>query len=378
MPRHGIFVAERLRHLLATGEADSTIVAPVPWFPWRAERFGTYGAFSRIPGEEVFEGRSVLHPRYPLIPKVGMTLAPMLLAAASYRAIRQAFGDLDDFDLIDAHYFYPDGVAAALLGQWFDKPVVITGRGTDLNLIPRYGLARRQIQWAMKQAAALITVSEALRQRLIELGAPPDKVTTLRNGVDLEKFRPLNREKLRQALGTKRKTLLSVGHIIERKGHHIAIDSLTKMPDVDLVIAGDGPLEKSLKEQATRQGVADRVRFVGALDHSELVRYYNAADCLVLCSSREGMANVLLESIACGTPVAATAIWGTPEVIAEPAAGVLMKERSGAALADAVNCLFAVHPGREATRSYAERFSWQQTTDGQLRLFTQAIGSANS
>ncbi|WP_405243708.1 glycosyltransferase [Lentisalinibacter salinarum] len=373
MPSLGIFVAERLRHLIMSDAVSATVVAPVPWFPFKGSRFGAYGAWARMPHEESFEGNRVIHPRYPLIPKVGMTAAPLLLASASYRAIRSIFGDLDGFDLIDAHYFYPDGVAAAMLGRWFRKPVVITGRGTDLNLIPRYHLARRQIQWAMRNARGLVTVSEALRGRLIELGASPDKVKTLRNGVDLQKFRPLPRDQIRRDLGIEHPTLLSVGHLIERKGHHIAIESLTHLPEFQLIIVGSGPMQEELKNQAIRMNVVDRIRFVGAVNHSELLRYYNAADCLVLCSSREGMANVLLESIACGTPVAATAIWGTPEVIGSPDAGVLMEDRSAQSLAKAVHRLFESYPGWQRTRRWAEKFDWGATTEGQLSLFEACL-----
>jgi teichuronic acid biosynthesis glycosyltransferase TuaC len=369
MPRHGIFVAERLRHLLATGKVDSTIMAPVPWFPWTSSQFGSYGVVARVPAEEMFEGNRVIHPRYPLIPKVGMTVAPALLAAASYLAVRREFGNLDAFDLIDAHYIYPDGVAAALLGRWFDKPVIITGRGSDVNLIPQYRLARRQILWAARTANELVTVSDALGRRLVELGAQREKISVLRNGVDLKKFRPLDRDSVRKELHLTRKTLLSVGNLVELKGHHLAIESLAELRETELVIIGSGPLEDHLRRVAHARRVGDRVRFVGTMNQEELVRYYNGADCLVLCSSREGMANVLLESLACGTPVVATPVGGNAEVIRDEVAGVLMQERSTEALVNAVRRLFAGDLERERTRDYAKMLDWSETTNGTLQLF---------
>jgi glycosyltransferase involved in cell wall biosynthesis len=302
-----------------------------------------------------------------------MTIAPLLLAMASRKAIRRSFGDLRGFDLIDAHYFYPDGVAAALLSHWFDLPAVITARGSDLNLIAKYRLPRHQIKWAIRKVSAVVGVSGALRERLLDLGAAPENVSILRNGVDLDKFRPLDRYALRKELGISRTTLLSVGNLVELKGHDLAIEALTGLSETDLIIVGTGPLRERLREQARRAGVDGRGRFLGAMDQSELLRYYNAADCLVLCSSREGMANVLLESLACGTPVIATRVGGNPEIVTDPAAGLLMSDRTASALVAAVETLLANCPERAATRAFAERFSWSATSEGQLRLFSQVV-----
>jgi glycosyltransferase involved in cell wall biosynthesis len=164
--------------------------------------------------------------------------------------------------------------------------------------------------------------------------------------------------------------LLSVGHLIERKGHHIAIEAMPLLPaDVDLNIVGTGPERAALEALAARLGVSQRVRFVGMVPQLELKWWYSAADILLLCSSREGWANVLLEGMACGTPVVATDIWGTPEVVSTPDVGVLMRERSAPALAEAVQAVFVACPEREKVRRHAEGYSWDQTTVDQLRLF---------
>lgn len=377
-PSHGVFVENRLRHLLASGEAESRVIAPVPWFPSRNARFGAYAAYAAAPRREERHGIAVDHPRYPLIPKVGMTVAPALLYLWSIGAVRRLIASGYDFDLIDAHYFYPDGVAAVLIGRALGKPVTVTARGTDINLIPRYALPRRQILWAADRAQGMITVCQALKDEMIALGVAGDRITVLRNGVDLDMFRPAataaDREALRARYGLTGPTLISVGHLIERKAHDLVIEALPHLPEFRLMIAGDGPEDAKLRALADRLGVAGRVDFLGRRPHEELPGLYAAADALVLASSREGWANVLLEAMACGTPVVASNVWGTPEVVAVPEAGRLMRERSGVAIAEAARDLFADLPDRAATRRYAEGFSWDATTRGQLDLFRWILG----
>jgi len=197
-PRHGIFVETRLRHLIANGKVESKVVAPVPWFP---VAFGPYAKFAQVPKAEKRHNINIFRPRFPLIPKIGMSITPLLMAIFLYPVLKKIIKNGYDFDLIDAHYFYPDGVAAALLGKWLGKPLTITARGTDLNLIPEYTLPRKMIQWAGNQANALITVSSSLKKKLLELGTSEKKINILRNGVDLELFYPEeNRKKIKTEL----------------------------------------------------------------------------------------------------------------------------------------------------------------------------------
>ena len=373
---HGIFVENRLRQLLAYApELSASVIAPVPWFPSSNPRFGSYAEFSGIASHEVRHGIEVWHPRYPVIPKVGMQITPWLM----YRSVRGAVKRLRDrgfdFDLIDAHYFYPDGVAAMWLAEDFDRPFVVTGRGTDLNLIPQYPGPRKKIMRVAQKAAHMMTVAGALKAYLLDLGVADERVTVLRNGVDLTFFHPAeNIATLRESLGfSKKPTLLSVGHLIERKGHHLVIEAMRNLPGMDLVVAGDGPEQASLHQLVDRWALHDRVSFAGRLTQDSLREHYQAADALILASSREGWANVLLESMACGTPVVATPVDGTPEVVASAAAGQLTANRSADAIVSAAEALFAQLPDRAATRRYAEGFSWDDTSGGQLEIFQRAI-----
>lgn len=372
-PVNGVFVENRLRHLLATGLVQARVVAPIPWFPSTNPRFGTWARFAAAPDYEERHGTRIWHPRFPVIPKVGMTIAPTLLYSWTRSLVRRLAAE-GDIDLIDAHYFYPDGVAAALLARELGKPLVITARGTDLNLIPRFRAPRAQIRWAAGRASGLITVCDALRQPLLDMGIAEEKIAVLRNGVDLAAFCPVDRDAARTRLGLSGRVLLSVGLLIERKGHHLIIDAMRAMPDCTLLIAGAGPERAALESQAKQAGVADKIRFLGEVPHGTLHEVYAAADAVVLASSREGWANVLLEAMACGTPVVASDVWGTREVVGAPEAGVLMTERSADGVVDGVRRLFAALPERAATRRYAEGFSWDATTQGQLDLFAAILG----
>lgn len=367
-PNHGVFVENRLRHLVASGAVEATVLAPVPFFPGRHR--------DDVPAQERRHGLTIHHPRFLAIPKVGMAVAPALLEAAAARAIRRLLAAGLRFDAIDAHYFFPDGVAAVRLGRRFGRPVVVTARGSDISLFPRFRIPRRLIRHALGAADAAVAVSAALKEAMVALGTAPGRVTVLRNGVDTALFCPAaDRAADRAALGLARPTLLSVGLLIERKGHHRVIEALRLLPDCDLMIVGEGPERARLAALAARLGLSARVRLLGARPHAELAPIYAAADLLVLASSREGWANVLLEAMACGTPVVASPIWGNPEVVQSREAGLIARENTAEAIAASVRDLLANPPERAATRAYAERFGWEATTAGQIALYRRVLAA---
>ena len=373
-PLHGIFVETRLRELLRHGRVQARVVAPVPWY-WSAQSSNKkYAAVAATPARELLNGIDVRHPRYLSIPKVGMTVAPFLLALAARSALRDVQREGFDFDVIDAHYYYPDGVAAALLARWFGKPLVVTARGTVVNLIPEYQLPRLLIQWAARQAQASVGVSAALVERMRALAIAPERLHLMRNGVDPQRFQPLPQAQMRAELGLSGSPIvLAVGNLHEHTGQRLAIPALARLrvdhPQARLVIVGEGPDGSALRAQAAALGLAEQVHFAGLVPNAELSRWYSAADVLVLGSSREGWPNVLLEAMACGTPVVATAVGGIPEVVQDVAIGRLVANREPAAFAAAIHDLLASQPDRERVRAYAEGFSWDRTSQDQAQLF---------
>jgi glycosyltransferase involved in cell wall biosynthesis len=353
-------------HLLATGEVAAEVMAPVPWFPFASSRFGRYAAFASVPAEEMRHDVRVTHPRVPVIPKVGMALAPRLMAAALRGPVKRALAR-KPFDLIDAHYLYPDGVAAAMLAGRLGKPFVLTARGSDVNVIARYPSPRRMIVWAASRAGRVIAVSHALRAELVKIGVDESRIEVLPNGVDLALF-----DAAGHALCTPGAArLLIVGHLKPGKGHRAVIEALAGLPECELEIAGDGPLRRELEERAVAAGVRERVRFLGSVPHSQLPDHYRAADALILASDREGMPNVILEALACGTPVVATRVGGVREILTEPVAGVLLDSAASSAIAEGVRQLLARRTDPVRVREFGRRFGWEHATRGQLAIFRQ-------
>jgi teichuronic acid biosynthesis glycosyltransferase TuaC len=394
-PLHGVFVETRLRELLQRGGVQSRVVSPIPWFWSTNERYGPYAKMARTPRFEQRHGVDVHYPRFARLPKVGMSTAPFLMALGARSALAQVQKSGFDFDVIDAHYYYPDGVAAALLALWFNKPLVVTARGTDVNLIPNYKVPRLLIQWAAQRAQASIGVSAALVERLRELGFEASRLHVMRNGVDLDRFQMLDVAQMRAALGIpvgmpvqlanavnlSAPVVLTVGNLHEHKGQRLVIDAFAQVhqqqPGARLYIVGEGPDRKVLQQQAQALGLADAVTLVGTVPNTELARWYSAADVLVLASSREGWPNVLLEAMACGTPVVATRVGGVPEIVQTPQSGRVVPDRTAAAFAAAIRDLLDQRAPdaaqrsiqRAAVRQYAQGFGWDRTSQDQLQLF---------
>ena len=373
-PMHGLFVETRLRELLKTGRIETRVVSPVPWFPSTQARWGEYARMARTPPCEVRHGVELLHPRYLLLPKVGMTLAPLLMALGAWGALRRLLDSGFDFDLIDAHYYYPDGVAAAILGALFAKPVTVTARGTDINLIPDYRWPRKLLQWAGSRASASIGVSAALVERMRALAFDPRRLHVMRNGVDLERFCLHNTAAMRQALDiSSSPVLLTVGNLHEHKGQRLVLEAFALLrgqyPGACLMVVGEGPDRSLLQRRATALGLAQAVRFVGLVANTELARWYSAADELLLASRREGWPNVLLEAMACGTQVVASDVGGVREIVQTPTAGRVVAHRTPAAFAMALSELLVAPVDRDAVRAFATQFGWERTSQDQLALF---------
>ena len=365
-PHHGVFVRERMRGL--PSDVEAVVVAPTPWFPFVA---GLRPGFRPVvPREEVQDGVRVLHPRFLSFPGFFKCLDGVLLALGSLPALlrlRRTFRRSFQFDAIDAHFVYPEGLAAALLGGLFRVPVLVTLRGMLPLLVP-YRLRRPQLRWALRRADRVIAVAEPLKSDAVALGIPPERVRVIENGIDAGLFRPHERTAVRRALGLPEggQILVSVGTLAPRKGFHLVIEALPalveRFPEIRFAIVGgagaEGAMEQELRSLAERLGVAGRVIFAGPRNRSELAAWYSAADLSVLASAHEGCPNVVLEALACGTPVVATPVGSIPEILANPDAGLLV-ERTVPALMAGIAAALSRSWDREKVRARVADRTWQ-------------------
>lgn len=376
-PQQGVFIKERMTHFARLKDCEVKVVAPVPYYP--PVKLGTRWKFSQVATHEVRDGLDVYHPRYFMTPNIGMTLYGISMFLAVLPLVRRIREDFD-FDVIDAHFLYPDGFAAVLLGKVLNRPVVVSARGTDLNLYPSMPLIKPLLRFTLRHADQAIAVCQALGDVMLQCGIDTKKITVIPNGVDTEKFRRMPQHEARALVGlpVEARIVLSVGSLIPRKGVHLVIKALKKVRDLsglDLhyVVIGEGSFRVELEQLAQSLGLADRVHFQGEVPHHQLHAWYSAADVFCLASNREGWPNVILESMACGTPVVATAVWGTPEIIRSDHVGRLTQRNEEAIFETLLRCL-ETQWDSSAIHEYACRYTWDRAAETVLQVFRAAIG----
>jgi len=361
-PSFAVFVHQRTEHLSRLSGNSVQVVAPVPYFPlWIP--LGHWQRIARIPGKEQLGELTVRHPRYLLVPKVSMRFHGRLMYGGCESLVRQLHAR-ERFDCIDAHFVYPDGFAACLLGKMLGVPVIVSARGTDLTLYPSFRTIRPLIEWTLDHAAGLIAVSASLKNEMLALGANRKKIRVIANGVDINRFQATDRGFARRQLGLSvdAQIVVSVGALLPVKGHDRLIAAIAAMKDqfprLRAYIVGEGSERARLESQIREAGIAERVFLVGSKPNDELQAWFNAADVSCLASSREGWPNVVSESIACGTAVVATNVGGVQEIISSPELGIVVEPELSAiarGLADALR----THWNRDVMVEHAQQRTWE-------------------
>ena len=381
-PDFGIFVKNRMKAFSLLPDVELKVVAPVPWFPpvRISEKWFRY---SQIPRHEVIDGIEVHHPRYLVTPKIGMTLYGFWMFWGSLGCLRKLQCNFP-FDLIDSHFVYPDGLAAVLLGRFFNKPIVVSARGTDVNLYPKFPLINNLIRATIKRADHLVSVSQSLADIMIDEGGNRKLLSVIPNGIDPQNFFPLNQEKCQKklTLSTDKEYLLTVGGLIERKGIHLLIDALCllkeqgKLNFITLII-GKGELQSLLERKIVDNSLEDWVQLVGHVSNSDLVDWYNAADLFFLGSSREGWPNVVCEAQACGVPVVATPANGIPEILDSEELGIMV-ERTPEDFSRGILQAFSRDWNRQHIAFKGQQRTWKNVANEVHELFTAVLNNAKN
>lgn len=372
-PAQGVFVHERQRHL--PKDIDVTVVRARPYFPGLAH-FRRH-LRSDIPAIESVDGIAVHDLRFFYIPGVLKGLDGTFLL----HALAEFWRTHGPFDLIDAHFLYPTGFAAAELARRVGVPAVVTERGTAASYVD---LARRaRMRSAIDGATRLVTVSASLAEVCRSIAGRALDVRVIPNGVDGDVFHPGDAEEARRSVGLSGRGpfLLTVGGLVPRKGVLRVLEVLPELigrfPDLRYVVVGaggvEGDYEAAIRARIESAGLSSHVVLVGAVDHARLAAYYRAADLFVLSTSNEGWANVLQESLASGTPVVTTDVGGNREVVGDENQGRIVPFGDPAALLAAIRDGLGRTYDRARIAAYGRRRTWKNVGEDVAQVYREAL-----
>ncbi len=373
-PNFGIFVERQTLALAERGDVEVRVVAPRGIPPWPLSYHPRYRALTALPEAETWKGLRVYRPRFLNLPGTGGIFHARMMArgaAPVLEAIREEF----PFDLIAAEFFYPGGPAAVALGRRLGVPVSITARGSDIHRWGKVPGVAGQVIAAGRAAAGMVSVSEAMRDDMIALGMPGERIEPIVTGIDLERFAPRDRTAGKAVLGVAGQLVVSLGALIPLKGHDIVVDAVARLPGVNLWIAGQGPEKAKLQAKIARMGLGDRVRLLGSVPADEVAPLVAAADVMALASEREGMANAWFEAMASGTPVAIPDVGGARQLLrGSPAAGRIAP-RTAQGFAEAIGVLLAEPPEARLVRAAVEPYSWAAHSAHLVDYYSRLAGT---
>jgi glycosyltransferase involved in cell wall biosynthesis len=360
-PNFGVFVERQARELASRPEADVTVIAPVGLPPWPLSLAGRYAPLRALPRKERWRELTVYRPTFPIIPKFGGRTNVSTMTRAILPLVRRLHAE-KPFDVIDASFFFPDGPVAQRLSKALGIPYSVKARGADIHYWGTQSATRKMVRQAADSAAGLLAVSDAMRRSMARMGIDADKIRVHYTGVDLDTFELTDRAAAKAALDFNGPVILSVGALIPRKGQDLLVRALPHLPDVTLLLAGQGQYRRVLESLAQDLGVERRIGFLGSVPHHKLPRIFAAADVMALPSESEGLANAWVEALACGTPIVISDVGGARELLDRPEAGRIV-DRDPEAIADAIRAILDNPPSQAAVRASALRFTWQANGD---------------
>ena len=373
-PNYGIFIKERLKALSKI--VDMNIVAPLPYFPC-ISLTAKYKNIHTVPALENCDSLYVHHPKYFLFPKYFKFLDGHLYYWSTNLFFKNKIMSMRP-EILDFHWVYPDAFAGLMLARRYRKKIVVTVRGNESICYYEKSLRKKKLINTLQYVDHVIAVSNDMKAKVVnEYGVCHKNVTVIPNGIQPQKFKPFDRKKAREVCGLDqdKKYILSLSRLSHEKGLEFLFRAFADVhiENKELVVVGDGPLKDHLYELAKDLGIAKSVNFIGSVPHDKTMFWYNAADVYCLPSLWEGCPNVIIESLACGTPVVSTKVGGIPDLVPDEDYGFLVPEGDSHALAVALDDALEKKWDREKIQQYGASNTWDHVADKVVSVFDKVL-----
>lgn len=382
-PSYGVFVLNRIKAL--EGVCNIKVIAPVQWYPFINYIMRASSSRTEVPLREEIDGVEVHHPRFFVVPRYFKWID----ALSYFLAVRPVVTFLQreesfEFDLVDVHWTYPDILAGYFLARKNRKKLIVTIRGREALYSGERTLRRWMLVHLLRRADFVVTLSDELRDLVLELGVAPERVRTILNGVDLSSFHIEDRAVSRRRLGLtgQRKIIVSVGALLEGKGHHELVrimPGLLRTEEVEFYIVGGlvpgHDFSSAIREMIAALGLTN-VHLVDKVEHSQLADWYNAADLFCLVSRSEGCPNVVLEALACGTPVVVTRVGAVEHFVVPGENGFLVRGDELGSLEETVRSALNREWNRTAIASTMSTRGWSSCAEQVADIYRLVLGLA--
>ena len=269
-----------------------------------------------------------------------------------------------------ASWAFPEAVATSWISKLLNCPFFFKVHGSDINLHGKIPARAKQIVSASKRATGILSVSQALADEMVNIGVNKEKIHVIYNGVDHQKFR-INQAESDQIMVD---YILYVGNLKKEKGVMELLNGFAaihkKHPALKLLYAGPGNMSSQIRSQAKSMALSDKVELLGSVDHDQLPQLISQARVLALPSYNEGVPNVVLEAMACGTPVLVSDVGGIPEVVDEHICGKIIPSKCETAVAEGLDAILSAQWSKENIQQHSQQFSWQNNKHQLLQMLT--------
>jgi len=352
-PLSGIYVRDCADEIKKRVDAD--VMVPLSVIP----RIGEAARF----GKEVF---STIGKRIAYIPDKAEALKYLSVGGKHADSVAMALGLLfrrrQKQAIVHCHTLFPDGMAGMIFSALTGGKFIVTVHGSEVMLIDSRPIDKILAREVLIKAKRVISVSELMREKILQLTDGKARVTVIRNGIT-ELF-PINE---------KEKYILFAGKLTKVKDPEILINAFTlfskRMPEYRLLMAGDGELRKKIERMIYDEKLEGRAELLGYVDRNRMKELFSQASILAISSVSEGFPTVIFESFSSGTPIVSFDVGGVKEAVTDGENGYIVKERSSKAFAEALVKAACKDWDKEGMRKYAAEFTWEKISEEIVKLY---------